>query len=92
MNNSVNEQAAPIPPFWVQAATSTVRSARGGRWLVGVCVLCSVYCLPWPVLLGQVEQPWYLAPDWSWFVVMLAMTAWYAIAVRWMNRHRAWPG
>lgn len=81
------------PPFWVLAAVSTVRTARGGRWLVVVCLGCAVYCLPWPLLLGwpAAPLPWYVAPDWSWFAVMAAMTAWYALAVRWMDRHRAWP-
>jgi hypothetical protein len=80
-------------PFWVHAAVSSVSTRRGGYWLVASCIVCLVYCLPWPDLLGIRARfsPWYLAPDWSWAALMLALSAWYVSAVRWMNRHDAWP-
>jgi hypothetical protein len=79
-------------PFWVQAAVSVVSSRRGGNWLIASCFPCLLYCLPWPLLLGISDRfsPWYLAPDWSWEAIMVLISAWYAAAVAWMNRHDAW--
>lgn len=93
-SDGARDRSPPPPvPLWVHAAVSTVSSRRGGKVLLLGCLLGVLYCLPWPDLLGIRTRfsPWYLAPDWSWSIVMALLSAWYIAAVAWMNRHDAWP-
>ncbi len=83
----------PKPPLWVTLAFSSIRRRRTALWLIGITVAITLYSLPWSRLLPG--PPWlarlFLVHDWSWAVWMLPMTGWYWLALRWMDRYRAWP-
>ena len=88
-----SQPGAAIPvPWWVFAAVFYIKTRAGGAWLLGICLASTLYCLPWSQFLNANSRiAWlFLAPDWSWFAIMVPMTLWYWLAVRWMNRNNAW--
>jgi hypothetical protein len=32
----------------------------------------------------------FLITDWEWFAMMLPLTAWYWLSVRWIDKNRGW--
>jgi len=79
-------------PLWVYLALSSVNTRRGALWLIGVCVASTLYCVPWPLYLT--DQDWvakiFLIKSWGWFAVMLPMTLWYWISLKWMDTRSKW--
>ncbi len=79
-------------PLWVHLAFSGISRRRTALWLTWGCALFTLYCLPWAELLPGPD--WlarlFLVHDWSWFAMMVPMTGWYWLGLRWMDRHRAW--
>ncbi len=61
--------------------------------LILACVVFSVYCIPWRLLLP--EPDWvaqiFLIEDWSWFAMMVPVTFWYGLSLRWVDSHSGWP-
>ena len=79
-------------PLWVYLAFSSINTRRGALWLIGVCVASTLYCVPWPLYLT--DQDWvakiFLIKNWTWFAVMLPMTLWYWISLKWMDTRSKW--
>ncbi len=79
-------------PVWVALAYSNIGSRKVALWLVLGCALFTVYCFPWTHYFGGhgwVKQL-FLVDDWSWFAVMIPTTAWYWLALNWIDRHAGW--
>jgi hypothetical protein len=53
----------------------------------------SIYCLPWPQFFP--DQGWiaqiFLIEDWSWFGMMVPITLWYWLSLRWIDANSGWP-
>jgi len=79
-------------PLWVFLAFSSLSTRRAALILISACLLFSIYCVPWPLLFSQSE--WvakvFLIDDWSWLAMMVPMTLWYLVSLKWMDRHMAW--
>jgi hypothetical protein len=79
-------------PLWVYLAFSSINTRRGALWLIWICVVFTLYCVPWPVYFSN--QGWVvkicLIKSWSWFAMMLPMTLWYWISLRWMDIRSKW--
>jgi hypothetical protein len=79
-------------PIWVYLAFSGIRTRRGALALIGASVLCTLYCVPWPQLFplpGRLAGL-FLVDDWSWFALMVPVTLWYWLSLRWTDRNAIW--
>lgn len=81
-------------PIWVYLAFSSIDSRKGALLLIWACVVFSVYCIPWPQIFAK--DDWvvkiFLVDDWSWFAMMIPITFWYWISLRWIDSNSAWAG
>ncbi|MEJ2620636.1 MAG: hypothetical protein P8163_10340 [Candidatus Thiodiazotropha sp.] len=79
-------------PVWVFLAFSSINTRKAALWLVWSCFVFTVYCMPWSALLPG--QEWakvvFIVEDWSWFVMMIPLTAWYWMSLRWVDRNSRW--
>jgi len=79
-------------PIWVYLAFSSISSRRGALLLIWSCVIFSVYCIPWSGFFTN--RDWvsslFLIDDWSWFAMMVPITFWYWISLKWIDRHTGW--
>ncbi|HFQ13203.1 MAG TPA: hypothetical protein ENK40_00250 [Gammaproteobacteria bacterium] len=71
-------------PLWVFLAFSSIETRRGALILIGVCAAFSVLMIPleW--------YPWIEWIDWSWTAMMVAVTLWYWLALKWCDKHGIW--
>ncbi len=80
-------------PLWVFLALSSINTRKGALWLVWGCAAFTLYCAPWSTL--SPNHAWlstvFLIDDWSWFAMMVPMTVWYWLSLRWADNHSAWP-
>jgi hypothetical protein len=79
-------------PMWVYLAFASVETRRGALLVFGLNVLGTIYCLPWSQFIkdvGWVRKVFWI-DGWLWFVVMVAMTLWYWVSLKWIDRHEAW--
>ncbi len=76
-------------PLWVFLALSNVKTRKGAMILTWSSFILTIYCFPWVMFLGENEwvKKLFLIDDWSWFVMMLPMSFWYLLSVRWMDNH-----
>ncbi|VAW77000.1 hypothetical protein MNBD_GAMMA14-852 [hydrothermal vent metagenome] len=60
--------------------------------LVWASIIFSIYTIPWSRLFANHE--WivslFLIDDWSWFAMMVPITFWYWISLKWLDRNAAW--
>lgn len=79
-------------PLWVFLAFSSLSTRKAALLLIASCLLFSLYCIPWPMFFTQPE--WvadvFLIDDWSWLAMMVPMTLWYVLSLRWMDKNKAW--
>ena len=80
-------------PMWVYLAFSSITSRKGALLLILACVVFSIYCIPWRVLLPDTDwvEQIFLVEDWSWFAMMLPITFWYWLSLRWIDDNAGWP-
>jgi hypothetical protein len=80
-------------PIWVYLAFSSISTRKGALLLILVCVVFSIYCIPWPLFFAS--QDWvvkiFLIEDWSWFGMMVPITFWYWLSLRWVDNKSGWP-
>ena len=79
-------------PLWVFLALSSISTRRGALLLIFSCLVFSIYCIPWPLFFAKYK--WvnniFLISDWSWLAMMVSMTIWYLVSLRWMDNNSAW--
>jgi hypothetical protein len=79
-------------PIWVYLLFSSVKTRKGALWLIGANVAFSIYCIPWCQLFSK--QDWivkvFLIHDWTWFAMMVPITLWYLICLRWIDNNNKW--
>jgi len=79
-------------PLWVYLAFSSIRTRTGALLLLASSALFTAYCVPWSLLFTQ--QHWigkiFLLDDWIWFAMMIPITLWYWLGIRWIDRNAAW--
>jgi hypothetical protein len=79
-------------PMWVYLAFASVETRRGALLIIWLNVLFAIYCLPWSQFITDVGwvRKVFLIDGWLWFVVMAAMTLWYWVSLKWIDRNEAW--
>ncbi len=79
-------------PLWVFLAFSSINTRKGALLLIWSCILFTIYCVPWGLLI--IDQPWinqvFLIDDWSWLAMMVPMVLWYFLSLRWIDKNKAW--
>lgn len=80
-------------PMWVFLAFASINSRKAALWLIASCVIFAVYCVPWVKWFPDVS--WvatvFRITDWSWLVMMIPITLWYAACLIWVDKHSRWP-
>jgi len=78
-------------PLWVFLALSSIETRKGALILIWSSLLFSLYCIPWVAFSGN---PWvaklFLIDGWDWFAMMLPMTLWYWLSMKWVDKNRGW--
>lgn len=79
-------------PLWVFLAFSSIPSRKSAIWLITASVIFTVYCVPWVQVFPAINwvAEWFLIKDWSWAAMMVPITAWYVLSLRWVDKHDAW--
>ena len=79
-------------PLWVFLALSSIETRKGALLLIWSSLLFSIYCIPWSLFF--METPWvsklFLIDDWEWFAMMIPMTLWYWLSMKWIDKNRGW--
>ena len=79
-------------PIWVFLALSSIETRKGALILIGISVLFSIYCLPWSTFTDS--QIWvgkvFLINGWSWFAMMVPITVWYWVSMKWVDSNGGW--
>lgn len=79
-------------PLWVYLAFSMIERRKEALWLIWACVIFTLYCVPWAQL--PIAQPWFakvfLIEDWSWAAMMVPITLWYWLSLRWADANAVW--
>ena len=79
-------------PIWVYLAFSSIETRRTALWLICACAVFALYCVPWVLFLTSPD--WigkiFLIDDWSWFAMMVPMTLWYWLALKWADKNSRW--
>ena len=79
-------------PLWVFLAFSSIETRKGALILLWSSLVFSFYCIPWVNYFngnGWVPKL-FLIDDWSWFAMMLPMTAWYWLSLKWIDKNSSW--
>lgn len=79
-------------PWWVFLAFSSIETRKAALILIWSSLTLTIYCLPW--VLYFPNNNWVktlcLIDDWEWFSMMLPMTLWYWLSMRWIDNNRGW--
>jgi hypothetical protein len=79
-------------PLWVYLAFSSISKRRGALLLIWASVLFTLYCIPWAAYFDSPN--WlvslFVIDDWSWFAMMLPITLWYWLSLRWLDHNSGW--
>lgn len=79
-------------PIWVFFAFSSINTRKAALLLIRACLLFSIYCIPWSVFYAN--QDWigkiFLIDDWSWVAMMVPVTFWYWLSLRWVDKNSGW--
>lgn len=79
-------------PIWVYLAFSSITKRTSALLLIYSCMAFSVYCVPWGLLFP--DRKWavqiFLIDDWSWMPIMVPMTLWYWLSLRWIDKNIGW--
>jgi predicted MFS family arabinose efflux permease len=79
-------------PLWVYLAFSNIKTRKGALLLLWVCLIFSIYSIPWVLLFA--DSDWvatiFLIDDWSWVTMMVPIMLWYWLSLRWVDRNSGW--
>ena len=67
-------------PLWVFLGLMTIETRKGAMILFWCSFAFALFCIP---------LSWYLN-DWWWFGIMLPISIWYLLSIKWVDRHALW--
>ena len=90
MNDSNNTTQIKMP-IWVLLAFSSIHKRKHAIILIWASILFTLYCLPWISFTNnEVVSKIFLINDWSWIMMMIPISLWYILCLRWMDKNKAW--
>lgn len=88
--NDTNNTPKKIP-LWVILAFSTITKRSYAIILIRASIIFTLYCLPWPNFIdNEIVSTLFLIDDWSWVAMMIPLSLWYILCLRWMDENSAW--
>ncbi len=78
-------------PIWVLLGFSSVHKRKHAIILIWACILFTLYCLPLVNFFdNEIISTLFLIDDWSWIAMMVPISLWYILCLRWMDNNKAW--
>ncbi len=78
-------------PIWVLLAFSSIHKRKHALMLIWASVIFTLYCLPMATFVdSDIIKKLFLIDDWSWLAMMLPISIWYLLCLRWMDNNNAW--
>ena len=69
-------------PMWVFLGLLNINTRKGSLILFWSCTVFAVFCIPLSFYLH----------DWSWAIMMFAISLWYWLCIKWVDRNSSWQG
>lgn len=78
-------------PIWVTLAYANVHTRKMALILVMSSATFALYCVPW-VLFSKnlMVAKLFLIKDWNWVAMMIPMTIWYWVGLKWVDKRAGW--
>ena len=90
-NNSETNNSAKKMPLWVLLAFSSIQKRKHAIILIWASILFTLYCLPWVNFTNnEIISSLFLIDDWSWIAMMVPISTWYILCLRWMDNNDGW--
>lgn len=70
-------------PMWVFLGLMNIYTKKGAFVLLSSCILLGLICVP----LAIYEM---YTVDWTWVAMMAAISLWYWLCIKWVDKHSAW--
>ena len=78
-------------PLWVSLVYANVHTRKMALIMVIFCVVFTFYCVPWAQFSRNTTvTKLFLIKDWSWFAMMIPMTIWYWLSLKWVDKNAGW--
>lgn len=80
-------------PLWVFLAYSNIETRKGALIQLWSSLVFSFYCIPWVNYFndaGGWVAKLFLIDDWTWFAMMLPLTLWYWVSLKWIDKNTGW--
>ncbi len=78
-------------PLWVTLVYANVHTRKMALITVIFCVVFTLYCVPWVQFSkNAVVYKLFLIDDWSWVAMMIPMTIWYWLSLKWVDKNAGW--
>lgn len=78
-------------PIWVTMAYANIHTRKMALILVISCAIFALYCVPWVQFSkNAIVAKLFLIDDWSWVAMMIPMTIWYWVSLKWVDKHAGW--
>lgn len=72
-------------PIWVFLALMNIETKKGALILIWSSFAFGLVCIPLAIY-----QPFDMV-DWTWVVMMVAVTFWYWLSMKWVDKNALWP-
>lgn len=78
-------------PMWVKLAYANVHRRKMAMILVICSAVFALYCVPWVQFSkSPIVAKLFLINDWSWVAMMIPMTIWYWVSLKWVDKNAGW--
>ena len=78
-------------PLWVLLAFSSITKRKHAIILIWASIIFTVYCFPWVNFINHdIVTQLFLIDDWSWIAMMIPISIWYVLSLRWMDQNNSW--
>lgn len=67
-------------PIWVFLGLMNIETRKGAMILVLCSLAFTVFCIPLSLYLE----------DWSWLIMMVPVTLWYWLSMKWVDNNSSW--
>lgn len=78
-------------PIWVELAYANVHTRKVALIIVISSAIFGLYCVPWVQFSNNaILAKLFMINDWSWAVIMVLMTIWYWVSLKWVDKNAGW--
>lgn len=78
-------------PLWVTLVYANVPTRKMALIMVIFCAVFTFYSVPWVQFSkNAMVAKLFLIDDWSWVAMMIPMTIWYWLGLKWVDKNAGW--